>query len=130
VRARPAVVLVGDGGTHDQMVQAARSGVQNIAEGSMASATSKKTELKLTNVARASLAGLGGRSRHPGSIAEGAWLNVTRAVRSAILRIATPDPELATHLEATVRTGTVCVHSPDPRAPMGWRVSVAPVHRG
>ena len=41
--------------THDQMVQAARSGVQNIAEGSMASATSKKTELKLTSVARASL---------------------------------------------------------------------------
>lgn len=41
--------------THDQMVQAARSGVQNIAEGSMASATSKKTEIKLTGVARASL---------------------------------------------------------------------------
>lgn len=41
--------------THDQMVQAARSGVQNIAEGSMASATSKKIELKLTGVARASL---------------------------------------------------------------------------
>jgi four helix bundle suffix protein len=37
------------------MVQAARSGVQNIAEGSLASATSKETELKLTNVARASL---------------------------------------------------------------------------
>ena len=41
--------------THDQMVQAARSGVQNIAEGRKASGTSKKTELKLTNVARASL---------------------------------------------------------------------------
>jgi four helix bundle suffix protein len=41
--------------THDQMVQAARSGVQNIAEGSKASGTSKKSELKLTNVARASL---------------------------------------------------------------------------
>lgn len=41
--------------THGQMVQAARSGVQNIAEGSEASATSKKTELKLTQVARASL---------------------------------------------------------------------------
>ncbi|MGA2799255.1 MAG: four helix bundle protein, partial [Thermoguttaceae bacterium] len=41
--------------THDQMVQAARSGVQNIADGSQASGTSKKTELKLTNVARASL---------------------------------------------------------------------------
>ncbi len=41
--------------THDQMVQAARSGVQNIAEGSQASGTSKKMELKLTNVAHASL---------------------------------------------------------------------------
>ena len=39
----------------DQMIQAARSGRQNIAEGSRASGTSKKTELKLVNVARASL---------------------------------------------------------------------------
>ena len=37
------------------MIQAARSGRQNIAEASMASATSKETEIKLTNVARASL---------------------------------------------------------------------------
>ena len=41
--------------TVDQMVQAARSGKQNIVEGSMASGTSKEMELKLTNVARASL---------------------------------------------------------------------------
>jgi four helix bundle suffix protein len=41
--------------TQDQMVQAARSGRQNIAEGSQASGTSKKTELKLVGVARASL---------------------------------------------------------------------------
>ncbi len=41
--------------THDQMVQAARSGVQNIAEGSQDSATSKKMEMKLTGVARGSL---------------------------------------------------------------------------
>lgn len=40
--------------TIDQMVQAARSGKQNIAEASFASATSKETEIKLTNVARAS----------------------------------------------------------------------------
>ena len=40
--------------TFDQMVQAARSGVANIVEGSEASAASKKTELKLTNVAKAS----------------------------------------------------------------------------
>lgn len=41
--------------TRDQMEQAARSGKQNIAEGSTASATSKETEIKLTNVAKASL---------------------------------------------------------------------------
>jgi four helix bundle suffix protein len=41
--------------THDQMVQAARSGKQNIAEGSMGSGTSRKTEMKLVGVARASL---------------------------------------------------------------------------
>jgi four helix bundle suffix protein len=41
--------------TIDQMVQAARSGKQNIVEGSMASATSKETEIKLMNVAKASL---------------------------------------------------------------------------
>lgn len=41
--------------TVDQMVQAARSGKQNIIEGSMASGTSTETEIKLTNVARASL---------------------------------------------------------------------------
>ncbi len=41
--------------TTDQMVQAARSGKQNIAEGSQASGTSKKFELKLVSIARASL---------------------------------------------------------------------------
>ncbi len=41
--------------TVDQMVQAARSGKQNIAEGNQAAATSSETEIKLTNVARASL---------------------------------------------------------------------------
>jgi four helix bundle suffix protein len=41
--------------TVDQMVQAARSGKQNIAEGCMASGTSKEMEIKLVNVARASL---------------------------------------------------------------------------
>ena len=41
--------------THDQMVQAARSGRQNIAEGNRLGSTSSKSELHLTNVARASL---------------------------------------------------------------------------
>lgn len=41
--------------TIDQMIQAARSGRQNIAEGSAAASTSSETEIKLMNVARASL---------------------------------------------------------------------------
>jgi four helix bundle suffix protein len=41
--------------TRDQMIQAARSGKQNIIEGSQASGTSREAEIKLTNVARASL---------------------------------------------------------------------------
>src|SRR6266850_5659250 len=41
--------------THDQMVQAARSGGKNIAEGTRAAATTSQTELRLMNVARASL---------------------------------------------------------------------------
>lgn len=44
-----------DDRTIDQMVQAARSGKQNIAEGAAAGNTSKETEIKLTNVAKASL---------------------------------------------------------------------------
>jgi four helix bundle suffix protein len=47
--------LAHDRRTTDQMVQAARSGKQNIVEGSMASGTSKESEIKLTNVARSSL---------------------------------------------------------------------------
>ena len=47
-------IRVGDR-TCDQMVQAARSGKQNIVEGSVASAVSKETEIKLTGVARASM---------------------------------------------------------------------------
>lgn len=48
------VFIAGDR-TIDQMVQTARSGRQNIAEGSAAATTSKETEIKLTNVAKASL---------------------------------------------------------------------------
>jgi four helix bundle suffix protein len=47
--------LAGDRRTSDQMVQAARSGVRNISEGSGAAATSRRSEMLLTNVARSSL---------------------------------------------------------------------------
>ena len=56
--------------THDQMVQAARSGNKNIAEGSQASGTSKEAEIKLVNVARASLETAGRLS----GFSSAAWL--------------------------------------------------------
>lgn len=67
--------------------------------------------------------GIGGRARRAGSAAERARVNVTRAVKAAMQRIEEIDPSLAAHLGATVRTGTVCVYTPDPRSPIEWTVT-------
>ena len=66
--------------------------------------------------------GLGGRDRPAASSAERARVSVTRAIRSTLARIAAQDPELGAHLEATIRTGTFCSYTPDPRAPIAWRL--------
>ena len=66
--------------------------------------------------------GLGGRDRPAASSAERARVSVTRAIRSILARIAAQDPELGAHLEATIRTGTFCSYTPDPRAPIAWRL--------
>lgn len=64
--------------------------------------------------------GLGGRDRRAASEAERARVNVTRAVKAAVERIALASPELGRHLAATVKTGTFCVYAPDPRARIAW----------
>ncbi len=64
--------------------------------------------------------GMGGRDRPSGSAAERARLSVTRAVRSAMQRISEQHPELGKHLHATIRTGTFCSYTPDPRAEVQW----------
>ena len=66
--------------------------------------------------------GLGGRSRKSGSAAERARVNVTRAIRTAMARVAENGPELGSHLDTTVRTGTFCSYMPDPRVPIGWEL--------
>jgi hypothetical protein len=66
--------------------------------------------------------GLGGRERSAGSASERARASVTRAVRSAMLRIGAHDPQLAQHLHRTIHTGTHCVYLPDPREPLTWQV--------
>lgn len=65
--------------------------------------------------------GLGGRDRKAASTSEKARLNVTRAIKSALDRIAIHDPDLADELRATVRTGTFCEYHPLPQTPP-WTV--------
>jgi hypothetical protein len=65
--------------------------------------------------------GLGGRDRRMGSPSERARVSVTRAIRSALARIQEHSPALGDHLERTIRTGTYCSYTPDPRALIDWR---------
>ncbi len=65
--------------------------------------------------------GLGGRDRPTSSAGERARISVTRAIRSALERLAAESPALAGHLEATLHTGTYCSYTPDPRAPITWQ---------
>ncbi len=66
--------------------------------------------------------GLGGRDRRVASASERARVNVTRALRREIRRIADEDTGLGRELETTVRTGTFCAYEPDPRRPVAWEV--------
>ena len=45
---------------------------------------------------------------------------MTRAIRQAITRIADHLPQLGEHLSHTIRTGTYCAYTPDPRTPIRW----------
>ncbi|MGH7856860.1 MAG: ATP-binding protein [Candidatus Binatia bacterium] len=66
--------------------------------------------------------GLGGAARPAASAAERARLNVTRAILSAIDRIASGHPSLGHHLRASIRTGNFCSYDPGPRAPVSWEI--------
>ncbi|MBI4728413.1 MAG: tetratricopeptide repeat protein [Acidobacteria bacterium] len=65
--------------------------------------------------------GLGGRDVRSAAVAERARSSVTKAIKSAISRIAGCDKDLGRHLSATVRTGVFCSYAPDPRLPAEWR---------
>jgi len=54
--------------------------------------------------------------------AEHARVNVTRAIRAALRRIAAHEPELGHLLQRTIRTGTSCAYQPDPEIPLHWEV--------
>jgi hypothetical protein len=79
-----------------------------------------RQEMQFLTDELAAAVGLGGRARKPGSPAERARVNITRALRGALSRIREHSPALAGHLDATVHTGTFCGYTPDPRAPITW----------
>ena len=60
------------------------------------------------------------RGRRAANHAERARLMVTKAVKSALDRLAAVHQRLAAHLQATVRRGSFCVYTPDPRTPITW----------
>jgi hypothetical protein len=66
--------------------------------------------------------GLSGRDRRAASASERARAGVTRAIRQAIARIGAHHASLGEHLGSTIRTGTYCAYSPDPRAPSRWEL--------
>ena len=74
-------------------------------------------------VARA--VGLGGRNRRAGSTAERARLNVTRAIKSAIEKIALRDSTVAKLLDSSIRTGSFCSYVRDHNNQTNWRFSLA-----
>ncbi|QEV49542.1 transcriptional regulator [Streptomyces vinaceus] len=80
--------------------------------------TKLEREFLMGELARA--VGLGGRDRRAGAASERARAAVTQAVRKAIGRLREAAPELADHLDRTIRTGTYCAYVPDPRVPSPW----------
>ena len=87
-----------------------------------ADAAAIREELEFVRRELSSAVGIGGRDRETGSHAERARINVTRAIRSTLKRIAGYDETIAAELEAGVRTGTFCVYRPDPLHPLVWTV--------
>jgi pimeloyl-ACP methyl ester carboxylesterase len=66
--------------------------------------------------------GLGGRDRRAASASERARINVTRAIKVALERIAENNPMLATLLTKSIRTGTFCSYTPDSHLPAFWQL--------
>jgi hypothetical protein len=78
-------------------------------------------EIKFLTRELSNAVGLGGRVRKAASAAERARINVTKAMKSAINKISKSHPALGHHLRQTIRTGTYCSYTPDPRSPISWQ---------
>jgi hypothetical protein len=72
--------------------------------------------------------GLGGRDRGSGTPQERARTTITRSIRYALARLRDIHPELASHLDRTINTGTYCSYTPELAAPVTWRTAASPHH--
>ena len=83
----------------------------------------EKLEEELAFLAQelAGAVGLGGRNRKAASVTERARVNVTRAIKAVIKKIAEQSPALELYFATTIKTGTFCSYTPDPRFPITWQ---------
>jgi hypothetical protein len=85
-------------------------------------AAAAREELEFIARELSAAVGLGGRDRPTGSSEERARVNATRAIRTAISRLAAADARLGHHLASTVKTGTFCRYEPGPGA-AAWEIT-------
>ena len=104
-------------------IEALRSQIDDaLARGADEQAEVLQVELDQLVAQLAQAFGLGGRSRRASSAAERARLNVTRALRAAIARVAEALPEAGTVLDRRVRTGLYCAYEPEDDDEVRWIV--------
>jgi hypothetical protein len=89
-------------------------------------ASRAREELEFVGRELAAAVGIGGRDRKAASQAERARVNVTRALRGTVKRIADHDAALGGHLEASVQTGVFCVYAPPPGQAVEWKITRGP----
>ncbi len=123
----------GDDAVLDEEAKAAyRTRIEELREraasaarfGDAAAARRADAELEALAAELRRAVGLRGRDRHLAGPAQRARSSVTKAIRSAIRRLADADPALAQHLDSAIRTGTFCRYVPDARHPIDWRVTM------
>ena len=85
-------------------------------------ATRARDERELLVQQLATAVGLGGRDRKAASDAEHARVNVTRALKASLERLAEHSPGLGQYFEATLRTGAFCSYVPDPHTTVRWEL--------
>jgi len=93
--------------------------------GAHARAEAVASEIDFIEQEIARAVGLGGRNRRAGSAAERARLNVTRAIKSVVEKVAERDSALGKLLDRSIRTGSYCSYVPDSLNPTNWRFSLS-----